>query len=738
MDKKKLALATVLSVTTALNAVPSVTFANTEEVDKQEEIVNEPVLDDEVETTQEAQNEEADPSEIVQEQEPIVPLSQAPVTEFVAQIGDAQYATLQEALDAAKDGDTIQLSKNVTENLVLNKNVVLDGANKFTITTQGNSTISNGIVQNLTLKPENGKSKIYFGGKDATKMRLENVSIQYDVTTREYYTYTAAGNSAVVDFINVSFVNSPNNQGVEVAAPEWSYGIYIQDQSDAGRINFTACKFEGAFRTMISSASGSMNVENCSFTNSVYSVLNGPTTGAQAEATCVTTSSSANNHLVFTNNTFNNAGAIYVQTQIDFRKNHVIEDGLMHYIQAKASIGETIDFSDNTFDTGNNNYVVIDVPSAKVKMPTGMKVIDYWVWYETPLNVRPNDYSDYLYMYNEDGTITYVPQSDVALEQFIRQNKNNKQVTNQDTVLIEKELNLDNLEIAEDNILQIMVLEIGNLNLTGNMNIDGTLDVKGSGKLTFSKDSKLILDKTGIVDIDNTMKMENNGIIENNGSLVLPDDLIGTGEVIGNGQTNTYPQIQAQDIVLMVNDTFDPLDHVKAFDKEDGDIKNVEVIENTVDTTKPGAYKVTYKVTDSLGAYCIKTIQVTVNPKPVVIDEAPVIDAKDVTIKVGDSFDPRHGVTAMDKEDGDITHLMKIRSFVNPKKAGVYDVIYTVTDSQGATTTKTIKVTVEEKKQASTEQKNPNTSVRTNIGIVSSLAIISGSLAVFLKRKNKK
>lgn len=48
MDKKKLALATVLSVTTALNAVPSVTFANTEEVDKQEEIVNEPILDDEV------------------------------------------------------------------------------------------------------------------------------------------------------------------------------------------------------------------------------------------------------------------------------------------------------------------------------------------------------------------------------------------------------------------------------------------------------------------------------------------------------------------------------------------------------------------------------------------------------------------------------------------------------------------------------------------------------------------
>ena len=43
-------------------------------------------------------------------------------------------------------------------------------------------------------------------------------------------------------------------------------------------------------------------------------------------------------------------------------------------------------------------------------------------------------------MYNEDGNITFMPQSDVALEQFFSQKANgNIQVDNNDTVLIGEE-----------------------------------------------------------------------------------------------------------------------------------------------------------------------------------------------------------------------------------------------------------------------------------------------------------
>ncbi|MCX0359394.1 DUF5011 domain-containing protein, partial [Clostridium perfringens] len=81
-----------------------------------------------------------------------------------------------------------------------------------------------------------------------------------------------------------------------------------------------------------------------------------------------------------------------------------------------------------------------------------------------------------------------------------------------------------------------------------------------------------------------------------------------------------------------------------------------------------------------------------------VINTAPVIKAEDKTIVVGEEFNPLAGVTAEDKEDGDITKDIKvIKNDVNVDKPGTYEVTYEVTDSQGAKSTKTIKVTVNPK-----------------------------------------
>ena len=163
---------------------------------------------------------------------------------------------------------------------------------------------------------------------------------------------------------------------------------------------------------------------------------------------------------------------------------------------------------------------------------------------------------------------------------------------------------------------------------------------------------------------------------------------------------NLVPTISASDKTLTVGDSFDPLKDVTATDREDGDIiltiKNV--IKNEVDTTKPGVYEVTYKVTDSQGASTVKTIYVTVNPKMEGLNQIPVINAEDKTINVGDKFDPLKEATATDKEDGDITKEIEIlNNEVDTNKAGVYEVTYKVTDSQGASAVKTIKVTVKAK-----------------------------------------
>lgn len=79
---------------------------------------------------------------------------------------------------------------------------------------------------------------------------------------------------------------------------------------------------------------------------------------------------------------------------------------------------------------------------------------------------------------------------------------------------------------------------------------------------------------------------------------------------------NEVPTISAEDKTLTVGDNFDPMKDVTASDKEDGDLTaKIEVINNTVDTSKAGAYTVTYKVTDRDGAFITKTITVTVKDK---------------------------------------------------------------------------------------------------------------------------
>ncbi|HFU7090437.1 TPA: immunoglobulin-like domain-containing protein, partial [Bacillus cereus] len=155
--------------------------------------------------------------------------------------------------------------------------------------------------------------------------------------------------------------------------------------------------------------------------------------------------------------------------------------------------------------------------------------------------------------------------------------------------------------------------------------------------------------------------------------------------------TNEIPVIEAEDLVIKAGDKFDPKAGVKAHDKEDGDLTGkIEIVSNNVDTNKPGEYTVVYRVTDSDGNTVEKQIKVTVES-----NEIPVIEAEDIVIKQGDKFDPKAGVKAHDKEDGDLTSKIEIVSNnVDTNKAGEYAVVYRVTDSDGNTAEKQIKVTV--------------------------------------------
>ncbi len=148
------------------------------------------------------------------------------------------------------------------------------------------------------------------------------------------------------------------------------------------------------------------------------------------------------------------------------------------------------------------------------------------------------------------------------------------------------------------------------------------------------------------------------------------------------------PTIEAENREVNQFEEFDYMDGVKATAHDGTDLTDDVTYEETVNTDEAGTYEVTYKVKDSKGKEVSKTITVTVIP-----NEKPVINAEDKEIYLNSDFDPMAGVTASDKEDGEIADI-KYEGEVKTDVIGDYKVTYTVQDKNGQVTTKTITIKV--------------------------------------------
>lgn len=118
---------------------------------------------------------------------------------------------------------------------------------------------------------------------------------------------------------------------------------------------------------------------------------------------------------------------------------------------------------------------------------------------------------------------------------------------------------------------------------------------------------------------------------------------------------------------------------VRVFDKLTG----LEIQESTkivdLDGYGPqvGSYSIRFAVESDLQA--ITTVEATV-----VSDTAPVLSVPRFSeIKVDETFDPMNGVSALDKEDGDITSQVSVQGEVNTAKSGIYVLRYYVSDLEG-------------------------------------------------------
>ncbi len=149
-------------------------------------------------------------------------------------------------------------------------------------------------------------------------------------------------------------------------------------------------------------------------------------------------------------------------------------------------------------------------------------------------------------------------------------------------------------------------------------------------------------------------------------------------------------------------------------------------------------FKAVYTPTDTKNYLTVKCeIDVDVMPQALIMNHVPTINAKDLKLTVGDTFDAKKNVTASDAEDGDLTAKIEITANdVDTTKAGTYHVMYKITDSKGASATKTITVTVKAKANTnssdSDDSDEPASSTTKKINLVS-----ASTLEGFWKRNEK-
>ncbi|MDT2835584.1 glycosyl hydrolase family 18 protein [Enterococcus durans] len=168
--------------------------------------------------------------------------------------------------------------------------------------------------------------------------------------------------------------------------------------------------------------------------------------------------------------------------------------------------------------------------------------------------------------------------------------------------------------------------------------------------------------------------------------------------IIGEVESNQAPVISGVgNQTITVGENFDPLAGVTATDKEDGDLTGQIKVTGKVDTAKEGNYLLTYSVTDSDGNETIAKRVITVEKKEISNEKPQFFGVNNQTITVGESFDPLAGVTATDKEDGDLTNQIKVTGSVDTTKVGVYTLAYSVADSDSNTTRQERTITVKQK-----------------------------------------
>ena len=140
------------------------------------------------------------------------------LVEAVAQIGENGYVTLAAAIAAAKDGETVKLLADATEDVTINKNITLDlGGKTLTNTSSGKATIS--VADGVTATVKNGS---VVGGTSFYNIQVGTAVNSTANLTLEDVTATAGntGSSMIDNFGTLTIESGTYTGGLNVVKSE--------------------------------------------------------------------------------------------------------------------------------------------------------------------------------------------------------------------------------------------------------------------------------------------------------------------------------------------------------------------------------------------------------------------------------------------------------------------------------------------------------------------------------------
>ena len=180
-------------------------------------------------------------------------------------------------------------------------------------------------------------------------------------------------------------------------------------------------------------------------------------------------------------------------------------------------------------------------------------------------------------------------------------------------------------------------------------------------------------------------------------SLAAVYALTGCGSSTVQTDDTTYTRGTGSELHLLdvktdyyIGEKFEPV--FKAVDEYGADVSKWVKIVGTVDTATEGAYTVKFQLLDSKKRVLdevVKTITVTVNQAPVI----KLYGGDQVDVYIGHAYD-EPGFEATDREEGDLSAKVLVRSDIDTDTLGIYHVTYSIRDSYGNETTKSRTVRV--------------------------------------------